>query len=249
MFSSSSRVFWISLAVPVALGLLGLAAIVVAAVRWNRPSEGLVEQAPSSTASEPSAVGSGEVGVDELADPVWVEQTAASTGIPRRALAAYAGASIAVATTHPSCSLGWTTLAGIGHVESGHGTIFGGSIGDDGLASPAIIGIALDGDGVAAISDSDDGELDGDTHWDRAVGPMQFIPSTWELYAADGDGDGEADPQDVDDASLAAAVYLCEAGGDLSSDQNWIAAVSAYNASVDYNNRVVAAADHYAALS
>lgn len=40
----------------------------------------------------------------------------------------------------------------------------------------------------------------------RALGPMQFLPGTWSRYAADGDGDGKADVQNVFDASLAAAV-------------------------------------------
>ncbi len=32
--------------------------------------------------------------------------------------------------------------------------------------------------GTQAIRDTDAGQLDGDSIWDRAVGPMQFIPST-----------------------------------------------------------------------
>jgi membrane-bound lytic murein transglycosylase B len=48
------------------------------------------------------------------------------------------------------------------------------------------------------------------------MGPMQFIPGTWRLFGVDGDGDGVADPQDVEDASAATAAYLCYGGRDLS---------------------------------
>jgi cell wall-associated NlpC family hydrolase len=42
-----------------------------------------------------------------------------------------------------------------------------------------------------------------------AVGPMQFLPSTWHTYGVDGDGDGRADPRNPADAIPAAADYLC----------------------------------------
>ena len=87
--------------------------------------------------------------------------------------------------------------------------IQGGSIGDDGVADPAIIGIALDGSSTDAITDTDGGELDGDAEWDRAIGPMQFIPETWQALALDGNGDGVLDPQQIDDAALTAAAALC----------------------------------------
>ncbi|MGO3885493.1 MAG: lytic transglycosylase domain-containing protein, partial [Mycetocola sp.] len=119
-------------------------------------------------------------------------------------------------------------------------------IGTDGVTRPSIIGVALDGSQTRTIRDTDGGRLDGDTEWDRAVGPMQFIPQSWEDFGEDGSGDGVADPQNIDDASLSAAHYLCEAGGDLSQVSNWITAVAAYNDASDYNANVVAAADHYA---
>lgn len=184
-----------------------------------------------------------------LADADWVALNARLTAIPPRALSAYAGAALAVAETHPGCGLGWNTLAAIGWVETHHGTIFEGGIGADGVASPPIIGIALDGNRTLVVRDTDDGALDGDTVWDRAVGPMQFIPSTWEHYGVDGSGDGVADPHHIDDAALSAAHYLCEAGGDLTQPANWISAVDAYNPSLDYNNAVAEHARIYAALS
>jgi membrane-bound lytic murein transglycosylase B len=102
---------------------------------------------------------------------------------------------------------------------------------------------------VARIRDTDGGVLDDDPEWDRAVGPMQFIPATWSQWAADGNGDGVHDPQQIDDAVLAAARYLCFAGGDLSIPGNWISAVTAYNHSIEYNNRVAEVADRYRLLA
>ena len=113
----------------------------------------------------------------------------------------------------------WWLLAGIGRVESGHGTFSTSVLDPAGTTSPAIIGIPLNGgNSTAVITDTDGGVLDGDTTHDRAVGPMQFIPSTWARYAADGNGDGMADPQNLYDAAHAAATYLCTAGGDLRTD-------------------------------
>src|SRR5262249_19253564 len=77
-------------------------------------------------------------------------------------------------------------------------------------------------------------------------GPMQFIPSTWATYAADGDGNGTMNPQDVDDATLAAADYLCVAGGDLSTPANTVHAVYAYNHSWPYVRAVLTVTAAYA---
>ena len=76
---------------------------------------------------------------------------------------------------------------------------------------------------------------------------MQFIPTTWESWAADGDGDGLADPNDLHDAALAAAAYLCVDGRDLTTGTGWTSAVLSYNNSRDYLDAVHAAAEEYAA--
>jgi membrane-bound lytic murein transglycosylase B len=195
---------------------------------------------PASAPSEPP------VGITAGVDAEWADALAAELGIPARVFWAYAGASSAVSEEFPECGLGWNTLAGIGWVESHHGTIGGSAVTADGQAEPPILGIALDGSRSARIRDTDDGALDGDRRWDRAVGPMQFIPSTWAKWGTDGNGDGVADPQQIDDAAHSAARYLCAVGGDLTRPQNWIAAVAAYNDSVSYNNQVADAADLYA---
>jgi membrane-bound lytic murein transglycosylase B len=162
-------------------------------------------------------------------DPGWLERTSVATGIPLRALRSYATAAHLMGSSNPGCALGWNTLAAIGQVESQHGSHDGAVLQDDGTTAPAIIGPELNGERFAAVPDTDAGQLDGDVRWDRAVGPLQFIPSTWAVSGLDGDGDGVADPNDLDDAALAAAGYLCASGGALDTDAAWVAAVRSYN--------------------
>lgn len=180
----------------------------------------------------------------QVAFSAWAARLSPVTGIPQRALQAYANAHAAMAATQPECQITWVTLAGIARVESNHG---GGRLGPDGRSSPPIIGIQLNGaPGVRSIADTDGGLLDGDRLWDHAVGPFQFIPSTWAVWRSDGDGDGVAEPQDIDDAAVAAARYLCADGRNLSGGDGWLRAILSYNSSVDYVQKVYAAAQQYA---
>jgi membrane-bound lytic murein transglycosylase B len=169
------------------------------------------------------------------------------TGVPARALQAYRHAAALLAKADPSCRLDWSLLAAIGRVESDHGRFGGNVLGADGVARPGIIGIALDGSrGTARIADTDGGRLDRDTTWDRAVGPMQFIPSTWRLVGSDAEPDGVRNPQDIDDATAAAGVYLCSGSGDLSRAADRYRAVHRYNHSDSYVRTVLAIAAAYA---
>ena len=168
-------------------------------------------------------------------------------GIPAAALSAYQRAAEVIGTADTSCHLEWTLIAAIGRVESDHGRYGGNKLTDEGVATPGIYGIPLDGsNGVAEISDTDAGELDDDFTFDRAVGPMQFIPSTWSVVGVDGDGDGVRNPQDIDDAALATAVYLCSGDEDLATDDGRRAAVYRYNHSEQYVDLVLAVMQAYA---
>ena len=162
-----------------------------------------------------------------------------SNDVPSAALAAYRRAATTMAKEQPGCQISWTLLAAIGRVESNHGRFGGAQLGADGVSRPAIRGPQLNGAGAfAAITDSDHGVMDGDKVWDRAVGQMQFLPSTWRAVARDGDGNGTKDPNDIDDAALGAAVYLCGAGGSLATPQGVVRAAFRYNHS-DYYAQLV----------
>jgi membrane-bound lytic murein transglycosylase B len=204
----------------------------------------LVQQAPAPStraAPEQPATQPGPPRVDET----WTADNAARAGIPVPALRAYANAQL---SEPEGCEVGWTTLAGIGWIESQHGTLEGRTLGDDGHASTPILGPALDGDPYAAIpATPETTRWHGDPDWDHAVGPMQFIPSTWEQWGADGDGDGVADPNDLDDAAAAAVAYLCADGHDLTSGAGWADAIFGYNHDDSYVAGVHAAASEYAA--
>ncbi|MDS1269983.1 transglycosylase SLT domain-containing protein [Lipingzhangella sp. LS1_29] len=179
--------------------------------------------------------------------PQWRDEVAEQTGIPARALEGYATAQLLVSEEEPHCQVSWPTLAGIGWVESQHGTYGGAEIGPDGTTTVDIIGIPLDGGpGLAEIPDTDDGELDGDPVWDRAVGPMQFIPQTWHQWGSSVDG-GTPDPHHIDDAAYTAARYLCADGRDLSTSADWWEAILAYNNSDSYAREVLTTANDYAA--
>ena len=177
-------------------------------------------------------------------DPGWVTDIAAKAGIPVPAVRAYANAQL---SEPRGCEVGWTTLAGIAWVESQHGTIDGRTLAADGHSSSPVIGPALDGKDFAAIRATPDSTAwHGDPTWDHAVGPLQFIPSTWKAWGSDGDGDGTADPNDLDDAAFAAARYLCADGHDLSTGAGWADAVFGYNHDQSYVDSVYAAASAYA---
>lgn len=169
-----------------------------------------------------------------------VPTAAAVADIPARLLALYQDA---VAQRCPT--LPWSVVAAIGKVESDHGRIQGGHLLPDGRVVPPIIGIPLDGtNGTRRIPDTDGGLFDEDLVYDRAVGPMQFIPTTWARVGVDASGDGRADPNNAADAVHAAAVYLCNAGAsDPSRVRN---AVWAYNNSWEYVEKVLARAALYA---
>ena len=163
-----------------------------------------------------------------------------ASDIPQAALSAYQRAEAVINEADKGCNLPWELIAAIGRVESDHGRFGGNALDDRGVARPGIFGIALNGkNDTQRILDTDAGQYDDDTRFDRAVGPMQFIPSTWSVVGVDGDNDGTRDPQDVDDAALATAVYLCSGDDDLSSEKGQRASVYRYNHSNDYVDLVL----------
>lgn len=156
--------------------------------------------------------------------------TAPKHGIPATVLDSYLRAVDSQQRENPGCRITWSLLAGIGKVESGHAR--GGDVTEDGDLIHPIYGPSLNGtNGTASIQ--------GDGGWARAAGSMQFIPSSWDRWGADGNHDGETDPQNVYDASLAASRYLCSGSRDLSTPDDLRSAIFSYNHSADYVNLVL----------
>ena len=177
------------------------------------------------------------------ATPVGARRPAALDGrraqrtgtLPGPAAYAYTFASSALEEAEPRCGLSWSLLAAVGRIESNHGRAGASRLDDRGVVSPAFRSARLDGSsGTTKVRDTDAGDLDRDRRFDRAVGPMQLLPSTWGVVGVDADGDGRRDPDDIDDAALGAAVLLCGAPGRLTDRDGLTEALRRYNAAPGY---------------
>lgn len=183
---------------------------------------------------------------DQLRD--WAAQRAPKLGMPLTALEAYAYAARVAEVENPNCRIGWTTLAAIGQIESHHGQYNRAKLASNGDVTPPIRGVRLDGSGgTVHIVENTQPELADDDGVARAMGPMQFIPETWRLYGVDANNDGVVSPDNIDDAALSAAGYLCWRGKDLATPQGWMTALLAYNDSEIYARAVRDWATAYAA--
>jgi membrane-bound lytic murein transglycosylase B len=202
---------------------------------------------PSEAIEAPATVSSGDdLGLGVAGDTRQIIATSSTNGIPAAALAAYQRAESVINSADEGCNLTWQLIAAIGRVESNHGRYGGNALDDEGIARPGIYGIALNGkQDTALIRDTDAGLFDDDLVYDRAVGPLQFIPSTWSVVGVDADGDGQRNPQDIDDAALATAVYLCSGEDDLSTTAGQRAAVYRYNHSQAYVDLVLSIMNAY----
>ncbi len=175
--------------------------------------------------------------------PAVVVSSPGTLRIPMIALNAYQNAERMMAASYPGCGISWNLLAGIGRIESMHAN--GGATDASGSAVRPIYGPALDG----TLPGNEVIELSRNTSritYARAIGPMQFLPGTWSRYASDGNGDGRADVQNVFDASLAAARYLCSGGLNLRDQSQVMAAILRYNNSMAYAQNVLGWAAAYA---
>ncbi|MCX5357235.1 NlpC/P60 family protein [Streptomyces sp. NBC_00124] len=181
-----------------------------------------------------------------------IAQGGSAADIPARMLAAYKKAVQQIGTHVPKCQgMRWPILAGIAKVESNHA--IGRNIAGNGDIRPRIYGVLLNGSGAggntSVFPDTDGGRWDGTATGERAVGPFQFLPSTWEGVGEDGNGDQVADPHNADDAALGAAIYLCGNGRDLSQRAQLKAAIFQYNHSGEYVANVLGWIDQYTAAA
>ncbi len=176
--------------------------------------------------------------------PLAVVNSVGSLRIPAIALSAYRNAERMMALADPACGVSWNLLAGIGRIESMHAN--GGATDARGTAVYPIYGPALDGSLPGNEVIVQNMASNGRVTYARAMGPMQFLPGTWARFASDGDGDGKADVQNIFDASLAAARYLCSGGLNLRDQSQVLAAILRYNNSMPYAQNVLGWAAAYA---
>ncbi|WEP00753.1 bifunctional lytic transglycosylase/C40 family peptidase (plasmid) [Streptomyces sp. FXJ1.172] len=185
-------------------------------------------------------------------DDGGIAEGGSASDIPPRMLTAYKKAVQQVGKYVPKCQgMRWPILAGIAKVESNHA--IGHNIAAGGDIRPKIYGVLLNGSGqggnTTVVPNSDGGKWDGTATGERAVGPFQFLPSTWESVGKDGNGDHVADPHNADDAALGAAVYLCGGGRDLTESSQLRAAILQYNHSSEYVAEVTGWIDQYTAAA
>ncbi|MGW0925454.1 C40 family peptidase [Streptomyces sp. NPDC002755] len=187
-----------------------------------------------------------------LQDDGGIADGGTAADIPARMLTAYKKAVQQIGTYRPTCQgMRWPILAGIAKVESNHA--IGRSVAAGGDITPKIYGVLLNGSGTGQnntiFPDTDSGKWDGTSSGERAVGPFQFLPSTWEGFGEDANGDKTADPHNADDAALGAAVYLCGSGRDLTKRAQLNAAIFQYNHSGEYVANVLGWIDQYTAAA
>jgi cell wall-associated NlpC family hydrolase len=157
----------------------------------------------------------------------------ARTEIPTDLLGVYEAAALTCPGLH------WQILAGVGWVESRHAG--GHADATTGQVNPPIAGPALDGhDGRAALPDPS--QPDG---WAHALGPMQFLSTTWSRWATlapDRPPGAMPDLQNAWDAIYSAAAKLCGGQPNVGDIHD---ALFAYNRSEAYVDAVLAKAGTY----
>ncbi|PXY21375.1 hydrolase Nlp/P60 [Prauserella muralis] len=209
---------------------IGAAALGSPQATTSTPAPGSAPPAPTTT---PPAAPAQSQAPQERGPrfAAWVDDVAGWLDIPRRAMHAYAAATVKLGEQQPDCHLSWVTLAGIGRIASDHGRA-GGRITAAGVPARPIGTIELRDFAGEVIS------LPG------AAGPMQLSPALWRRWAASASG-GAPNVQDLDDAALAAGRALCADGRDLADGDDWLAGVSAVHDAPLFLHRVLATANVY----
>ena len=177
----------------------------------------------------------------------WSHKRSGPYDIPETALRAYAYAAWAVAK-QKNCNLGWPTLAALGESLSNHGRANDSQLGDDGTTTVPLRGLNLfDPAHPQEVADTDAGFFDGDPTKDIPIGPLQIMPSRWEQFNAAVEPDAKPNPDNINDASLTLAGFLCSVG-DPSTPDGWANGVQQINANPEFVKQVHAIAKKYSRL-
>ncbi|MDO4631188.1 MAG: hypothetical protein Q4A82_02755 [Corynebacterium sp.] len=173
----------------------------------------------------------------------WSQKRAGPYGIPETALRAYAYA--AWSASKKNCNLGWPTLAALGEALSDHGQAHGSMLNDDGTTSIPLRGLNLfDPIHPQEVGDTDAGFFDGDPTKDIPIGPMQIMPSRWEQFNTAVESAGKSNPDNINDAALTLADFLCSVGSPSASD-GWANGIQQINANPEFVKHVHAIAKKY----
>lgn len=245
-------------ALAAALTSAGLTAAAAGTAAFSLTSAGPIDAASPTAAatlvtSQESSDGFDAPALDDAAPQVQVPVAqiafgnADLTAVPLQALTAYQRAAQVIDDADQKCQVDWTLIAAVGQVVSLHGLVGGGHLTGSGVVKPALVGDVVRSKTGDRFADTDAGRLDGDKRHDRAIGPMLLAPTTWGVVGVDADADGRRNPQDIDDASLAVAVLLCNGRLDLRNAADERQAVARVNGDRTFVRAVLAAAGAYAA--
>lgn len=157
---------------------------------------------------------------------------AGGLGIPERVLAAYRNAETQTPVLAAGCEVSWTVTAGIWKITANHTNLAGHTLSSDGRVTPPL-----------THPPSDDST-------EERLGPGGIPASVWSEIGVDGGKDGRVDPQQVDDAALTAAIYLCHlTPGGVLDDAGLSVALAGYNPQPGWAERVMAWINYYRSLA
>ena len=204
----------------------------------------------AATTTESQAQANYQTAQDQLS-LTTLAAPAPGTDIPQIVLNAYEHAANVFATRDPSCQISWADMAALGRIESGQAQHGMTRLAANGDTYPPILGPPLDGSGGNAALPQPPNlpYYDGPGPWEQAVGPMQFIPTSWATSGLVGGSNSTPDPNNVFDAAMGAANYLCRAaaGQSLTTLSGLTQAYFSYNHSATYVSEALSNAVYYGA--
>lgn len=194
--------------------------------------------APSSEAVRPQAAGHRAPAPPDAGGEFesWVDKTSGWLNIPKRAMRSYAQATVTLNKQLPNCHMSWVTLAGVGKQTTDHARA-GGALAADGKTAKPIGNVELRDFFGKTVSKS------------AARGPMQLTSAQWNRYGTSATGSGDGDPENFDDAVLAAGKALCAGGLDLAKGDDWWQAAGRINDAPLFLHRVLATATVYGTVA